>query len=206
MKAAGRCPSSLSLVSPPTLTHALSFAVTSIHRPPSSSFCLPHKPGRNTVPISTATPSPSPPLPQPNKNSCMSERRIQARKSSLQPHAHRPHAVCKLMHARWEGGAGVMHPARCLSIKIQQVIHNQHVTYLFQIFFCHDCDMNLSDRHRMHLICLPADGTLDFMVIIKGGGVTDLLGAEAEGCSHAHISYLRCLNKVFFFLLLLLLP
>lgn len=76
----------------------------------------------------------------------------------------------------------MMHPVRCLSIKIQQVIHNQHVNYLLQIsffffFFGHDCGMNLSDRHRMHLVCLPADGTLDFMVIIKekGGGGGSLI-------------------------------
>lgn len=103
-----------------------------------------------------------------------------------------------------------MHPVRCLSVKIQQVIHNQHADYLFQISFFlsfgHDCGMNLSDRHRMHLICLPADGTLDFMVIIKEKGTERdhrSLGAEAEeGCSHAHISYLWCLNKVLLFLLL----
>lgn len=46
--------------------------------------------------------------------------------------------------------------------------------------------MNLSVGTLMHLIPLPADGTMDFMVIVK------------EGCfALAHISYLLFLQKVF---------
>lgn len=39
--------------------------------------------------------------------------------------------------------------------------------------------MNLSAGPHMHLICLPADGTLDFMVIRKEG---ESLRPETEGC------------------------
>lgn len=41
--------------------------------------------------------------------------------------------------------------------------------YVFFLFFLTNCSMNLSAGPHMHLICLPADGTLDFMVIIKEG-------------------------------------
>lgn len=37
-----------------------------------------------------------------------------------------------------------------------------------RVFF-NNCIMNLSAGPHMHLICLPADGTLDFMVIRKEG-------------------------------------
>lgn len=52
-------------------------------------------------------------------------------------------------------------------------------------FFDH-CIMNLSVGTLMHMICLPADGTLNFLVILK------------EGClALAHILYLLCCAQGF---------
>lgn len=65
-----------------------------------------------------------------------------------------------------------------------QIAYNQHANlclfvflgggailfiFLFILFYFTNCCMNLSAGPHMHLICLPADGTLDFMVIIKEG-------------------------------------